>query len=427
MSAPPTERREGGARGAAAQAPGVCGIVVTQPVHQHAYETALAAQEAGLLRAFVTGIYDTGRGLTSRTLLGRAPARVRRAAERELERRRHPALDPRLVVTVQRYHVLATGLRRLGVPLARTGSLDPWAHHRFDRAAARRLRRLGHIDIVHSFEGAALETLAAARRLGATTVLDVPSAHERYARAVAEEEKRPFALSERLRAERRLADWIFAPSDFVIGCLAEDGVPAERIVRIPYGVDAERFAPVADRGDAVFRVLVVGQVSLMKGIKYLLEAWRLAGLPDSELVLVGDRHPLAEPVLREHEGRFRWAGATPKHEVDRFFREADVLVHASLAEGSALVTYEGMASGLPVVATTSSGSVVRDGVDGFVIQPRDPEALAEKLVYLRARPDERRRLGAAGRAAVESAYTWRHYRQRVAAAYRAILDDEVPA
>lgn len=422
MNAPLTSRRDE-IRGAAALSPSLRCVVVTQPVHQHAYETALAAQESGLLRVFVTGIYDTGRGLTNRALVRGAPARVRAAAERELRRRRHPALDPHLVHTVLRYHALATGLLRLGFPLARTGALDPWAHRRFDHAVARRLRRLEPLRIVHGFEGAALETLAEARRLGATTVLDVPSAHEHYARAAAAEEQRPATLSETLRAERRLADWIFAPSDFVIDCLAGDGVPQERIVRIPYGVDTERFAPVAERNDDVFRVLVVGQVSLMKGIRYLLEAWRRADLPNGELVLVGDLHPLAKPVLREYAGRFRWNGATAKHEVDRFFRQADVLVHASLAEGSALVTYEGMASGLPVIATSSSGSVVRDGQDGFVIPPRDPDTLAEKLVYLHARPDERRRLGTAGRAAIESAYTWRHYRQRVVNAYRTILGE----
>jgi glycosyltransferase involved in cell wall biosynthesis len=73
------------------------------------------------------------------------------------------------------------------------------------------------------------------------------------------------------------------------------------------------------------------------------------------------------------------------------------------------------------VVTPNSGSVVRDGVDGFVVPARDVEAICERVRHLHADPEGRRAMGAKGRALIEASYTWRHYHQRLAAAYRAVL------
>jgi glycosyltransferase involved in cell wall biosynthesis len=82
-----------------------------------------------------------------------------------------------------------------------------------------------------------------------------------------------------------------------------------------------------------------------------------------------------------------------------------VLVLPSLLEGSALVVLEAMASGLPVVVTPNAGAdAVRDGIDGFVVPIRSPEALAARLEQL-LDPDLRQRIGEAGRARSMD-YTW---------------------
>jgi hypothetical protein len=85
-------------------------VVVSHPVHQHAYETVIAAQEAGALRRFVTGIYFTGRGLTSRRLLEKLPSALEQKLTRELMRRWHPDLDTEYVHTILRYHIVATAV-----------------------------------------------------------------------------------------------------------------------------------------------------------------------------------------------------------------------------------------------------------------------------------------------------------------------------
>jgi glycosyltransferase involved in cell wall biosynthesis len=396
------------------------GVLVSHPVHQHAYETAVAAQDAGNLRWFATGLYDTGRGLANPRLRAWLPAGARRRVERELRRRRHPELDPARVLTISRYHLVGTGLRRSLGRLSHFPSLDleTWAHHRFDTELGRRLAGLPGIDVVHAFEGSALATLRAAKRAGKRTILDVSSAHECF---MGVEGKN---LQPRIAQERLLADVLLAPSDYVVACLVEAGIPRHRIRKVPYGVDPETFRrEAALRSDGVFRAVFVGTIGRRKGVSYLLEAWRRLALPHAELLLVGEPDEEGRRLLKRYEGLYRFAGPHPKYEVHRFFQQSDVFVFPSLAEGSACVTYEALASELPIITTPNSGSVARDGIDGFLVPAQDVDAIGERLALLYADPALRRRMGAQGRELIEREYTWRHYRRRVGDLYRQLLED----
>jgi glycosyltransferase involved in cell wall biosynthesis len=399
--------------------PASAGVLVSQPVHQHAYETAVAAQDGGYLRWFATGLYDTGRGIADPRLRTWLPAATRRRVERELRRRRHPELDPARVLTIPRYHLVATGFRRSLGRLAhlRGLDLDGWAHRRFDAALGTRLARLPGIGVVHAFEGSALATLRAAKRARKQTVLDVPSAHERFM-DVAGRRRQP-----RIAEERLLADLLLAPSEYVVSCLTEAGVPRDRILKIPYGVDPGTFKRDARlRSDELFRAVFVGRIGRRKGVSYLLEAWRRLALPHAELLLVGEADQEGRRLLGRYQGLYRFVGPHPKHEVHRFFQQSDVFVFPSLAEGSAYVTYEALASQLPIITTPNSGSVARDGVDGFLVPAEDVDAIAERLALLHAEPALRQRMGAQGRELIERQYTWRHYRQRVGHVYRRMLE-----
>jgi glycosyltransferase involved in cell wall biosynthesis len=395
-------------------------VVVTHPVHQHAYQTALAAQRAGLLDAFWTGIYRTGRGLTSERVLRHLPARLRAAAESELSRRSEPGLDPARVRSLARYDAVSAIWRRTAkrVPLGGWDP-DPWMLRRFDAAVAAFLRGRPPA-LVHAFEGAALSTFTAVRDSGGITVLDCPSAHERFIavrRAAGDRRHHP---TERIRAERGLADRLLAPSDQVVECLLENGVPAERIVRLPYGVDPQ---PLTDRERAnrPFRVLFAGTIEPRKGIPELLAAWRRAALPEAELVLVGPQGQRARELLRELPSGARWQGGVPRREMVGWYRECDVFAFPSRAEGSAFVTYEAMAAGLPSVVSAEAGSVVRDGRDGFVVPAGDPARLAERLRELHDQPRLRAAMGSSARRAIEERFTSWHYRQRVTAVWNDLL------
>jgi glycosyltransferase involved in cell wall biosynthesis len=398
-------------------------VLISHPVHQHAYETAVAAQHGGHLRYFATGLYDTARGLADPRLRSWLPASAGRRIERDLRRRRHPELDPAKVLTIARYHLIAACFRRSIGQLSqfRRIDLDAWAHRRFDQELGRRLGSLPGIDLVHAFEGTALVTLGAAKRAGKKTVLDVPSAHERFMEVVGQ------PAWPQVRQERLLADVLLAPSDYVVACLLEAGVPERRILKVPYGVDPATFRrDGGTRADDVFRAIFVGRLGRRKGVPYLLEAWRRLALPRAELLLVGEVDADARESLRRYAGLYRFVGPHPKHEVHRFFQHSDVFVFPSLAEGSAYVTYEALASELPLVTTPNSGSVIRNGIEGFHIDPGDIDGLCDRIRFLYDHPEVRRSMGARGRDLIQRCYTWRHYRERIGRLYTAMLEGNDP-
>ncbi len=389
-------------------------VVISQPVHQHAYESAIAARDRGLLQWFFTSFYDGAVGAGGgRRLAALGPLAT--PVRRELSRRSHPELDPAVVATVPWFHAMAYTLRPVR-PQAFARFAERWAHERFDVAVARRIRR-DPPGLVHAFEGAALATLQVARAAGAITVLDVPNAHEMV---VASDGSGSARLLKRIHAERELADLLLAPSPFVIDCLLDAGVQPDRIVELPYGVDAERFAP-AERRASPFRVLFVGQVGKRKGVLELLAAWDELRLPDAELVLVGSADEIGTRALRGRPTSCRWVGRVPRAAVERWYRDSDVFVFPTWAEGSALVVYEAMASGLPVVTTPAAGSVVRDEIDGLIVPAGDGVALRTAISRLHADHSLRRRMGNSARELILARYTWRHYRRRLADVYEHAL------
>lgn len=284
--------------------------------------------------------------------------------------------------------------------------------------------------LVHGFEGGTLQTFKAARRLGCTTVLDVASRHDDYLAFAAEEPRRwgfaephhPARISRHVHQERHEADLLLVPSNMMARMVRdEDGISGQRVVVLPYGADAESFTPAAQARSSGFRVLCAGHVNLRKGIGYLLEAWSRLRLLDAELLLVGDADNHGRSVLTRYQGLFRWLRSVPHSEMPQLFAASDLFVCPSLIEGSPLVVYEAMAAGLPVVTSQNAKAVVRDGIDGIVVPIRDAAALNEAIAFMYRHPEARRRMGAAGRRRIEEAFTWKHYRDRLATIYKQLL------
>ncbi len=175
-----------------------------------------------------------------------------------------------------------------------------------------------------------------------------------------------------------VADLIMAPSLFVRDAVAELVDDLNKIRVVPYGfdvgaIDWSQCRPIAGR------VLCVGSVGLRKGNHYLADAARRLG-STAEVHVVG-------PIKNVDIGHaaFRgpiYRGQIPRTDVSTEFLQADVFALPSLCEGMALSHLEAMAYGIPVVTTPNCGSVVRDGVDGFVVPIRDPAALADAIARI---------------------------------------------
>ena len=264
-----------------------------------------------------------------------------------------------------------------------------WAGEKFGKLVTR--DGFGRAGGVYAFTTAALEIFKAAKQKGLITVLEQTIAP----RAVEEEliaaehisfpEWEParshgpstMKTIERERAEWQLADLIICGSEFVRQGVAHCGGPIERCLVIPYGVDAAFSRAVRRSHDGPLRVLSVGQAGLRKGITYVVETARLLG-GAAVFRWVGsvDLLPDARSYVERH---VQLIGAVPRSQILPHFEWADVFFLPSVCEGSATVTYEALISGLPVVATPNTGSIVTEGVNGFIISTRDMQAMADRL------------------------------------------------
>lgn len=194
-------------------------------------------------------------------------------------------------------------------------------------------------------------------------------------------------LADRETAEWELADQIVAGSDFVMQGLIQCGVPKEKIHVIPYGVDSSRFGPTRGNteSDGPLRVLFVGEVGLRKGAPYLLEALSRIGRNQVEARFVG-RIALDPAKLATYSGIAEFIGPVPRTEMPAHYHWAQLFVLPSIVEGSAVATYEALMSGLPVVATPNTGTIVTHGQNGMIVPAKDIDALTSAItMYCRDR------------------------------------------
>jgi len=301
----------------------------------------------------------------------------------------------------------------------------------FDRGAA---RRVPSCDIFVGWANQSLHALRRAKALGAVTVLERGSSHILYQQKILREEYekfdvplRPYMLPHPRIVEKELQEYqetgyISVPSSYVRQTFLDAGVPQDRMIQVPYGVDLAAFRQVPKEDD-VFRIIFAGGLSLRKGIHYLLQAFAELNLANAELLLVGSMNEEVRPFLAKYSGHYRAIGHVPQAELYKYYSQGSVFVLPSIEEGLAMVLPQAMACGLPVIATVHTGAadIVRDAVDGFVIPIRDVAILKEKIAYLYAHPEERAAMGTSAKERVASGFTWDDYGQRIVQEYQRIL------
>jgi len=312
-------------------------------------------------------------------------------------------------------------------PLRRRGYYSWLKDNLFDALAR---RYIPPCDIFHAWGNYALASIPHARAHGARIVIERGSTHPHYQDAILKEEFERFGV-EIERAHPQIikkglreideADRVIIPSEFVRRTFVENGIPDEKLSVIPYGFNPSDFKP-GEKRDDVFRVLFVGNIGIQKGVHYLLEAWERLALPNAELHFIGKVEEGMQPILNRHASRIILRGHVKHEELQKEYAQASVFILPSLQEGSALVTYEAMACGLPMVVSVNTGSVVRDGQDGFRIPIRSADAIAEKLQWLYDHPEDSAEMGRNASEYIQE-FTWDRYARRVIDVYHELLDD----
>jgi glycosyltransferase involved in cell wall biosynthesis len=201
------------------------------------------------------------------------------------------------------------------------------------------------------------------------------------------------------------ADCMVASSTFARRSYVEMGVPAARVKTIPQCVRLGRFRKVADPDPDTFSVLFVGQISLRKGIPYLLEAFRRFRHPHKRLILLGSIRPELRPFFRDRrQEHVTVLGRLSREELERLLSRSDVLVLPSIEDGFGMVLAEALACGCPCISSDHTGGpdLYEHGKEGFIVPIRDAGAIALHLEQLAQDRHLRQRMGEAALARVES-------------------------
>lgn len=312
------------------------------------------------------------------------------------------------------------------VPTASTRPFVKWKNQVLDRAVARKLRPLEN-GIFLGFSGCSLHSIQRANEIGLTTVIERSSSHSRTQANIVGREHRqrglePTASDAKIKRHEReyeAADYIITPSEFAYQSFIRHGFDEQKLRCVPFGTNIPDDNKYNNNGE--FRFLFSGHLNLRKGVQYLLEAWDQISI-DATLTLTSGIDKNIRPIVNSYEDDSSVEYLGWVDDISTWFDRADVFVFPSLEEGSARVTYEAMAHGLPLITTFNSGWVGEDGVHGIEVPTRDPETLATAMRRLYKNTEERKQIGSAAKALVSENYTWDDYGERIYRTYESLLD-----
>jgi len=217
------------------------------------------------------------------------------------------------------------------------------------------------------------------------------------------------------------AEAVVVVTDSMKNKIKEFGFNIKNIFTIPNGIELlefENLSKVAVRkelkiNDSEKTILFVGTLKTVKGIKYLIEAIKIVKEKSLKikLLLVGDGEEKKELEKISEKLNLKenivFVGRVDNGEIPKYMALSDIFVLPSLSEGLPVVILEAMASGLPIIATKVGGvpDIMKDGENGFLVDPKSPAQIAEKILYLLA-DDNARKLISLNNFKKSKDYSW---------------------
>jgi glycosyltransferase involved in cell wall biosynthesis len=348
-------------------------VVYTAPNRGHHYKYASAIDAVGYLRAFVSGyprISPYGKDLSIDGHLCHADI-------------------------IQTIYVMSLKLKmpsKISRYLAFLSKLEQ------DRMCR---KYMDDCDVFIFYNGSGLNSSRLGRKHGVISIVEAVNSHVEYQEDLLREEheKRgliwiPFPENEKNRrlTEYREADYILLPSEFVKRSFISKGFSESKLLKVPYGFNrlniSDTFNIVKSKRDD-FTILYVGSISVRKGVRYLIEAFKGLDCSKKRLVIVGPNNNdgALEGVILTDEIVF--TGVLKGLQLEETYKSADVFCLPSLEEGLALVLGEALSYGLPIIATCNTGAddIISDGVEGYIVPISDSESILNRLQSLVDNPE----------------------------------------
>ncbi len=216
-------------------------------------------------------------------------------------------------------------------------------------------------------------------------------------------------------------------------------LPRDKVDVIPNAIDPTAYQTCSDPGDVRQRygigygerlVLCVGRLVPQKGIEYFIRAIPnlSKSYPEAKYIIVGEgwsRDILEERARASgHSDKIKFTGFASDNEVIDLMNSADVLVVPSIYEPFGIVALEGMASGVPVVASRVDGlaEIIEHDKTGVFVYPRSPDSIAWGISHVLSDPKHARRLTRNAKEILHKAYSWEAVAMKTVEVYRKVVE-----
>jgi len=404
-------------------------IVLAHPGQQHSYRVAKALKEAGMLYKYATTVYDKENSLWMRiTKLFLRGDNLKRAG------RRHCAAleDSDVVQFCEAESLFLLLLIRLDKSNRLAKKYMQHISNKFQRKLAAYCIK-NAVDMVISYDTNS-EVLYSILQRKAPNIIRVmdnahPNRHYLYYSyhehwdCVGEFMRTletcgyltDLAIAECFGKEARMANYHIVASKYSEEALRFDGIPAQNIFRVPYGVDENKFRePNREYSTQRLNVLFMGEVNQRKGIRQLLEAARIINSLQIVFNVVGSGIDHCADLYEPYKQYVNILGYVSFEELLHQISTNHVFLFPTMGEGFGLVLLEAMAAGMPVITTANCGGgiIVEEGKNGFLVNVGDVDAIVERLQWCLNHPDE---LAAMSQNAIATAreYTWSKYEKGI--------------
>ncbi len=227
------------------------------------------------------------------------------------------------------------------------------------------------------------------------------------------------------RENLQIVDYILTASDFVkksILEIEENKNVGNKITVIPYGANTQQFSYKIRRykSGETLRLLIVASISKRKGIDFLLDAMEQLKNESVKLSVIGVSTTSDGQELVDHMNSMEnveYIGRVPHEQICEYFDINDVFILPSLAEGSSLSVYEALASGMPCIVTKNTGSVVTDGIDGFIIEAKNAASIVVAIEKYVQNPELVYEMSCNAQNTMDK-YSWEKYEKKIAYFYK---------
>jgi len=241
--------------------------------------------------------------------------------------------------------------------------------------------------------------------------------------------------------------WAMYEADRIIVCsqsmkneiCGHFNLPLDKVDVIPNAIDATKYQTSVDRGSVRQRygvgygeklILCVGRLVPQKGIEYFIRAIPHIAkrYPEAKFIIVGEgwSRDILESEARAsgHGGKIQFTGFASDQEVINLMTSADVLVVPSVYEPFGIVALEGMASGVPVLASKVGGlsEVIEHDRTGLFVYPKSPESIAWGIDRILSDPDHAKWLTENAKEKLQNAYSWEAVAMKTVEVYRKVVE-----